>query len=67
MMLAAMFAQEVEDGIASGNVDAADIMYLIATILFVIGGAVAWGMAKALWATLVALGLAFVAFGLFLL
>jgi hypothetical protein len=48
--------------IASGEVDWADIFFLIAVILFVIGGALAY-QAKALWATIVSVGLAFVALG----
>jgi hypothetical protein len=52
--------------IANGNVDWADIFFLIAVILFVVGAAVAYQM-KALWATAVALGLGFVALAWLLL
>ena len=43
--------------IESGNADLADILFLVAVVLFVVGGVVAF-QAKAIWATLVAAGLA---------
>lgn len=42
--------------IASGETDIADILFLIAVILFAIGAVLAF-QAKALWAALVACGL----------
>ena len=61
-----MFA--VDDGIASGNLNLADICFLVAVILFLIGAAVAWAIQpRALWATLVAVGLAAVSLGLLVL
>jgi hypothetical protein len=48
--------------IASGEVDWADIFFLIAVILFVVGAAMAY-QAKALWATVVCVGLASVSLG----
>lgn len=56
----------VDDGIASGNFNVADICFLIAVIVFLIAGFIAYGV-KTLWATLVAIGLAAVSLGLFLL
>jgi len=56
--------------IASGNTDWADIFFLIAVILFVIGAVVAYRPMvneRPLWATVVALGLAFVALAWLLL
>lgn len=56
--------------IASGNTDWADICFLIAVILFVIGAVVAYRPVvneRPLWATMVALGLAFVSLGWLLL
>ena len=52
--------------IASGNTDWADIFFLVALILFVVAGAVAYQV-KTLWATAVALGLAFVSLAWLLL
>jgi hypothetical protein len=50
--------------IAQGNTGFADIMFLVAFILFLIGAAVAWAVApRAIWATVVALGLAAVSLG----
>lgn len=43
--------------IESGNTDLADILFLVAVVLFVVGGVVAFQV-KAVWATLVAAGLA---------
>jgi hypothetical protein len=43
--------------IESGNTDLADILFLVAVVLFVVGGVVAF-QTKAIWATLVAAGLA---------
>lgn len=48
--------------IESGNTDLADVLFLIAVILFVIGGVVAY-MARAFWATVVSVGLACLALG----
>lgn len=48
--------------IESGNTDFADILFLVATVLFVIGAVLAYG-AKALWAVLVSAGLAAVSLG----
>ena len=48
--------------ISQGNTGFADIMFLVAFILFLIAGAVAY-QAKALWATVVCVGLAAVALG----
>ena len=44
--------------IESGNVDLADILFLVAVVLFVVAAVLAWAQAKALWATLVGAGLA---------
>lgn len=50
--------------IASGNTGFADIMFLLALILFLIGAVVAWSVQpRALWATAVSVGLAAVALG----
>jgi hypothetical protein len=50
--------------IASGNTGFADVMFLVALILFLIGAAVAWSIQpRALWATVVAVGLAAVSLG----
>jgi hypothetical protein len=46
--------------IASGNTGFADIMFLVALILFLVGSVLAF-QAKALWATVVSLGLGAVA------
>ena len=43
--------------IESGNVDLADILFLVAVVLFVVGAVVAY-LAKTLWATVVSAGLA---------
>jgi hypothetical protein len=48
--------------IASGNTGFADIMFLVALILFLIAGVVAYQV-KALWATVVCLGLSAVSLG----
>ncbi|MDF2732995.1 MAG: hypothetical protein K0S92_1629 [Desertimonas sp.] len=48
--------------IESGNVDLADILFLIAVVLFLVAGFMAF-QAKALWATVVAVGLACVSLG----
>ena len=48
--------------IAHGHVDAADVLFLLAVILFLIGAFIAY-TAKALWATVVCVGLAAVAGG----
>jgi hypothetical protein len=48
--------------IASGNTGFADVMFLVAMILFLIGAFVAWAIQpRALWATVVSVGLAAVA------
>jgi hypothetical protein len=45
--------------IASGETAWADIFFLVALILFVVGAAVTWSFQpRPLWATLVAIGLA---------
>jgi hypothetical protein len=56
----------VDDGVVSGNFTFADIMFLVAFIVFLVGAFLAYG-AKALWATLVAIGLAAVSLGWFML
>ena len=43
--------------IANGNTNWADILFLVALILFLIGGFLAY-QAQALWATVMSLGLA---------
>lgn len=48
--------------ISSGNTGFADIMFLVALIVFLIGGALAY-KAEALWATVISVGLAAVALG----
>lgn len=48
--------------ISQGHTGFADIMFLVALILFLIGGVLAF-QAKALWAAVVSLGLAAVALG----
>lgn len=48
--------------ISSGNTGFADVMFLLAMILFLVGGFIAY-TAKALWATVVCLGLAAVSLG----
>jgi len=57
--------------IESGNVDLADILFLVAVILFVIAGFLAWRPAiegrPSLWAVLVAIGLACVSLGFLVL
>jgi hypothetical protein len=52
--------------IASGHTAGADILFLVAAVLFVISAALAWS-ARALWPVLCALGLGCVAVGLLLL
>lgn len=52
--------------IESGNVNLADICFLVAVILFLVGAALAYS-AKALWAVLVSVGLAAVSLGLLVL
>ena len=50
--------------IASGNTGFADVCFLVALILFLIGAFVAWSVQpRALWATVVAVGLAAVSLG----
>ena len=48
--------------ISSGHADFADICFLVAAILFLIGGVLAYS-AKAVWATLVAAGLCVLSVG----
>lgn len=48
--------------ISQGHREFADVMFLVALILFLIAGVVAY-TAKALWATVVCLGLGAVALG----
>jgi hypothetical protein len=52
--------------IAHGNTGFSDVMMLVALILFLIAGFVAYTV-KALWATVMSLGLAAVALGLLVL
>jgi hypothetical protein len=50
--------------ISSGNTGFADVMFLLAVFLFVIGAVVAWAIEpRALWATAASLGLAAVSLG----
>lgn len=50
--------------ISQGNTGFADVMFLVAFILFLIGAIVAWAVVpRALWATAVSVGLAAVALG----
>jgi len=50
--------------IAQGNTGFADIMFLVAFIVFLIGAVVAWAIEpRALWGTAIALGLAAVSLG----
>lgn len=56
----------VDDGISSGNLNVADLFFLIACILAFIGAVIAYPT-KTLWATLVAAALGCLALGLFLL
>jgi hypothetical protein len=48
--------------IASGNTGFADVMFLLAMILFLVAGFIAY-TAKALWATVICLGLAAISLG----
>lgn len=48
--------------IANGNTALADVMFLVALIVFVLAGFVAYG-AKALWASVVCIGFAAMALG----
>ena len=52
----------VDDGIVSGNFTFADIMFLVAFIVFLVGAYLA-STAKALWALAVCIGLASVSLG----
>lgn len=56
----------VDDGIASGNANAADIFFLIAAILFGIGAIIAYSV-KTFYATLIAAGLCMTAIAWLLL
>lgn len=54
----------VDDGIVSGKAGFADMMFLVALILFIIGAVVAWSVQpRLLWATSISLGLAATALG----
>ena len=53
--------------IAHGHVDGADILFLIAIIVFVVAAAVYWAVGKALAPALACVGLACVAFAWLLL
>ena len=48
--------------IESGNVDLADILFLVAVVLFVVAAVIAY-KAQAVWATVVCAGLACVSLG----
>jgi uncharacterized membrane protein len=52
----------VDDGIVSGNLTFADIMFLVAVIVFLVAAFLA-NQAKALWGLAVSVGLAAVALG----
>jgi hypothetical protein len=53
-----------DDGIFNGNNNFADVMFLVAFILFLIGAFVAWSVQpRLLWATLIAVGLAALSLG----
>lgn len=56
-----MIAQVIDQ-----NLDLADVMFLIAAILFIVGGVIAL-RADALWAAIVAFGLTAVALGFLVL
>ena len=56
----------VDDGIAHGNNNAADVLFLIACVLFGIGAIIAYTV-KTFYATLIAAGLCLVALGWLLL
>jgi len=53
--------------IESGNVDLADILFLVAVVLFIIAGFLAWRPpaveGRPLWAVLISIGLACVSLG----
>ena len=53
--------------ITHGHVDAADVLFLIAVILFVVCAVVAWIESKAVPTVLASLGLAFTALALLVL
>lgn len=55
-----------EEGITGGHLTAADLFFLIATILAFIGAVIAYPT-KTLWATVVAAAVGCVSLGLFLL
>ena len=55
-----------ETGIASGHLTLADVMFLVAFVVFLVGAFLA-NQAKALWALAVAIGLALVSLGWFVL
>ena len=52
-----------DDGLVNGNLDLADLFFLIGVILFCVGGVIALQV-KTLYAALVAFGLACTALGL---
>jgi hypothetical protein len=60
----ALFA--VDDGFVQGHFDLADLMFLIAAILFGIGAVIAYSV-KTFYATLIAAGLCLTAIGWFVL
>lgn len=51
-----------DDGVINGNLNLADIFFLIAVIIFAIGAFIAYSV-KTFYATLIALGLMFAALG----
>ncbi len=61
-----LIAQAAEDGFVSRNGDTLDIFLLIAVILFLIAGAIAFQV-KTFYATLLAVGLAAASFALMFL
>jgi hypothetical protein len=65
-MLSTLLA--TDDGIATGHITLADVFFLLAFVLFVIGAIIAWAIQpRALWATAVSVGLALLALGWFVL
>jgi hypothetical protein len=62
-MLALLLAQATDDGIWSGKGDFADVMFLIAAVLFAIGAVIAVQV-KTFYATLIAAGLCLMSIGL---
>jgi len=67
-MLSFLAQQAKEDGFISRNGDVLDIFLLVALILFIGAAAVAWSVQpRALWATVLSIGLASMAFALLFL